>query len=104
MNFFGRMAWAGLAAAAVAGCGEDGVVAGAGEFGAELADCQLQIFMDAMEPLQMEFLADETWHTGDADELRIGGILSLPDEVQKPIHYEYECLMRNGRLINRGFE
>ena len=91
------IAWA--ATLALTGCG-DGAAAGPGAFGEELLACQDMVFQVAMQPLEMEFLDAETWHAGDSQELRIGGLLRLLDAKLRPVHYEYECLVRNGRIIN----
>jgi hypothetical protein len=91
-------------AAAMAGCG-DGVEAGAGPFADELAACQLRIFDQSMQALNMEFLEPGIWHTVvDEAQIRLGGLLNVPGADNRPIYYEYECLVRNGRVINAQME
>ena len=58
---------------------------------------------DAQGMEDMDFYQDNVWHEGTKEELRVGGLLSVPGGVGQLVYYDYDCLVRNERLINVNF-
>jgi hypothetical protein len=74
--------------------------AGAGIFTAELERCRSLLEQD-LQHVPMEYYEDRTWHRGTAAELHIGGMARLlGGDPRRPQVFSYECLARNGRVIN----
>lgn len=96
---------AGIAAAAIvvavwAVWFRGGVQAGPGPFAAEVAECQHRLDQDLQHPQFFQFLDETVWHLGTAAELHVGGKVVMLADNGRPTRVSYECLARNGRVLN----
>ena len=78
------------------------VRAGAGPYTAELAECHETITEDMQEPADLRFLANTVWHEGTAAKLTIGGRLTRLNDAGRASTFNYQCLLRSGRIIDAG--
>lgn len=78
----------------------DGVRAGFGAFRAEHDLCRSRLEQD-LQHVPMEYYEDRVWHRGSAAELHIGGMARLlGGDPRRPQVFSYECLARNGVVLN----
>ena len=75
-----------------------GVQEGAGEYRAQLRECQDEIFAMAMHPADMAFEDRTVWHAVSGDRLEIGGVLSVLNEAGQRIGRAYDCAFERGEL------
>ena len=93
---------AALASASLAAC--DGRRSGAGDFAYEVSICQEQVIFDAQGMDEMVFYEESVWHSGSKEDLRVGGMLSVPDDrLGEPVYFDYDCLVRDERLFQVNF-
>ena len=78
------------------------VRAGAGPYTAELAECHETITEDMQEPDDLRFLENTVWHEVTATNLLIGGRLTRLNDAGRNSTFNYQCTMRNGRVIDAG--
>ncbi|MBM3507070.1 MAG: hypothetical protein FJX64_04980 [Alphaproteobacteria bacterium] len=79
-----------------------GVNAGAGPYYTLLQECQKTIFEDTQEPDDLKFLENTVWHAGTPDNLNIGGKFTRFNDAGRKATFNYECLIRNNRVIDAG--
>jgi hypothetical protein len=73
---------------------------GFGAFQAEHELCRSRLEQD-LQHVPMEYYEDRTWHRGSKPELHIGGMARLlGGDPRRPQVFSYECLARNGVVLN----
>jgi hypothetical protein len=73
---------------------------GFGAFQAEHEMCRSRLEQD-LQHVPMEYYEDRTWHRGSKAELHIGGLARLlGGDPRRPQVFSYECLARNGVVLN----
>jgi hypothetical protein len=54
------------------------------------------------EAADLRFLEATVWHEGTAERLTIGGRLTRLNDAGRRTTFNYQCLFRNGRVIDAG--
>lgn len=74
------------------------VRAGPGPYSAELEQCHSRL-SDEVQRIALQVMDETTWRQGNSAELHMGGKFRIAGDNGRVAIHQYECLIRQGRVL-----